>query len=92
MISEIRNCSALETPSQNAAQSLMMVVTSKPNDIYESFLDEVRKYNKEPPFMFQHPDILNNLRQFVEANCPEATLQEGHVSQLQFHLPLKSTR
>jgi len=60
MISEIRNCSALETPSQNAAQSLMMVVTSKPNDIYESFLDEVRKYNKEPPFMFPQPDILNN--------------------------------
>ena len=61
MISEIRNCSALETPSQNAAQSLMMVVTSKPNDTYESFVDEVRKYNKEPPFMFPQPDILNNL-------------------------------
>ena len=38
------------------------------------------------------PEILNNLRQFVESKCPEATLQEGHVSQLQFHLPLKSTR
>ena len=57
MVSEIGNCSELESPSPEAAQSLLMIVTTKPNEGFANFSEMVRRYNQEPPFSFQDPDI-----------------------------------
>ena len=47
---EVRNCSQLEAPSPEAAQSLLMIVTTKPNENFQNFTEEVLKYNKKAPF------------------------------------------
>ena len=57
MVSEIRNCSELESPSPEAAKSLLMIVTTKPDEGFTTFSEMVRKYNQEPPFGFSEPDI-----------------------------------
>lgn len=57
MVSEIRNCSELESPSPEAAKSLLMIVTTKPNEGFTNFSEMVRKYNQAPPFGFSEPDI-----------------------------------
>jgi|688.fasta_scaffold394662_3 hypothetical protein len=57
MVSEIRNCSELESPSPEAAKSLLMIVTTKPNEGFTEFSEQVRKHNQEPPFGFSEPDI-----------------------------------
>ena len=55
MISSLNNCSELESPSPESARSLMMVVTSKPDDSFSEFSQEVLRYNKEAPFFFSDP-------------------------------------
>lgn len=40
------------------AQSLLVVVSSEPTEIYEEFTDRVRKYNNMPPFNFS--DVFAN--------------------------------
>lgn len=57
MVSAIRNCSELESPSPEAAKSLLMIVTTKPNEGFTQFSKMVRKHNKEPPFHFSEPEI-----------------------------------
>lgn len=71
MVSEIRNCSELESPSPEAAQSLLMIVTTKPDEGFENFSKEVRKHNKAAPFGFNEPDIFKTYVRVSdeEENC-----------------------
>lgn len=57
MVSEIRNCSELESPSAEAAQSLLMIVTTKPDEGFTEFSQKVREKNQDPPFSFSEPHI-----------------------------------
>ena len=59
MISEIHNCTELESPSPQAAQSLLMIVTTRPDENFDNFSQQVRKYNKQQPFNFTEPEIFN---------------------------------
>lgn len=58
---EVRNCSQLEAPSPEAAQSLLMIVTTKPNENFQNFTEEVLKYNKKAPFKFPDPVLFKTL-------------------------------
>ena len=60
----LNNCSALESPSQQKAQSLLIIIT-KPDDTYTNFQEQVRLYNKKPPFNFARPGIFHD---FVPVN------------------------
>lgn len=62
----MRNCSQMESPSPEAAQSLLMIVITKPDENYQNFTEEVRRYNKKTPFKFPEPNILH---QFVKVSC-----------------------
>lgn len=57
MVSAIRNCSELESPSPEAAKSLLMIVTTKPDEGFTEFSKMVRLHNQQPPFGFPEPDI-----------------------------------
>lgn len=65
MVSAIRNCSELESPSPEAAKSLLMIVTTKPNEGFTQFSKMVRKHNKEPPFHFSEPEIFKTFVRHV---------------------------
>ncbi|XP_057366529.1 receptor-type guanylate cyclase Gyc76C-like [Daphnia carinata] len=65
MVSEIRNCSELESPSPEAAKSLLMIVTTKPDEGFTQFSKMVRKHNKEPPFYFSEPEIFKTFVRHV---------------------------
>ncbi|KAI9555200.1 hypothetical protein GHT06_017715 [Daphnia sinensis] len=65
MVSAIRNCSELESPSPEAAKSLLMIVTTKPNEGFTQFSKMVRKHNKEPPFNFSEPEIFKTFVRHV---------------------------
>lgn len=60
MVSEISNCSELESPSPQAAQSLFMIVTTTPDESFGNFSKKVRQYNEASPFNFEEPPILKN--------------------------------
>ena len=70
MVSEIQNWSELESPSPETAQSLLMIVTTKPNENFGDFSQEVRKHNKMAPFNFSEPDIFKDyIRVSQKLNC-----------------------
>ena len=60
MVSEIQNCTELESPSAEAAQSLLMIVTTKPDEGFTEFSKMVRQHNQEPPFSFSEPHIFKS--------------------------------
>lgn len=57
MLHNVNNCSDVVSPSPEAAQSLMMIVTTKPDEEFGNFSAKVREYNKAPPFKFAEPEI-----------------------------------
>lgn len=59
MISDFRNCTELGSPTPQAAQSLLMIVTTKPDENFGNFSEQVRKFNKQQPFNFNEPEIFN---------------------------------
>ena len=59
LISGFQNCTQLESPSPEAAKSLLMIVTTKPDDNFDEFSAQVRKYNKMEPFYFTEPTLFN---------------------------------
>jgi len=60
-----KDCKDAQSPSQQAAQSLLMVVTKNPDENFAKFSREVIEYNHQPPFSFPRPVILNMFSRHV---------------------------
>ena len=83
----MRNCSQMESPSPEAAQSLLMIVITKPDENYQNFTEEVRRYNKKAPFKFPEPNILH---QFVKVSSSEHVTNQMYTLNA-FHFSLCNT-
>ena len=69
MVSEISNCSELESPSPQAAQSLLMIVTTTPDESFAEFSNKVREFNTKEPFNFFEPSIFHGYRRVRSSSC-----------------------
>ncbi|PSN49479.1 Receptor-type guanylate cyclase Gyc76C [Blattella germanica] len=60
------NCHEAQKGFLNRGRSLLVVVSSPPNEArYSEFTKKVAEYNKKPPFLFKVPPVLGSFQKYV---------------------------